>query len=157
MHFLLENMTNCLKTILQHLWQPLKLETAFYENFCIQLVVFAFCTNFQVKIKLYMVAAVGGCVVLFSSLLLAALLLHLRRRQEHKYLRQVPSYFVCHASPLLFLSQLFLVFCCYPLLVLCQQLLFIRIFFQLSVSSDTDGGAGERLIWRRDDNQVIFL
>jgi len=35
-----------------------------------------------VKIKLYMVAAVGGCVVLFSSLLLAALLLHLRRRQE---------------------------------------------------------------------------
>ena len=111
MHFLLENMTNCLETILQHLWQPLKLETAFYENFCIQLVVFAFCTNFQVKIKLYMVAAVGGCVVLFSSLLLAALLLHLRRRQEHKYLRQVPSYFVCHASPLLVLCQLFLLFC----------------------------------------------
>ena len=39
-----------------------------------------------------MVAAVGGCVVLFSSLLLAALLLHLRRRQEHKYLRQVLTF-----------------------------------------------------------------
>ena len=57
------------------------------------MISFGFCTHFgvfQVKIKLYMVAAVGGCVVLFSSLLLAALLLHLRRRQEHKYLRQVP-------------------------------------------------------------------
>ena len=62
---------------------------SFYRNFCI---LRWFCTlHFQVKIKLYMVAAVGGCVVLFSSLLLAALLLHLRRRQEHKYLRQVPS------------------------------------------------------------------
>ena len=59
----------------------------------------------QVKIKLYMVAAVGGCVVLFSSLLLAALLLHLRRRQEHKYLRQVlpnlshATYFVPSLQP----------------------------------------------------------
>ena len=28
-------MINCLETILQHLWQPLKLETAFTQNFCI--------------------------------------------------------------------------------------------------------------------------
>ena len=67
----------------------------------------------QVKIKLYMVAAVGGCVVLFSSLLLAALLLHLRRRQEHKYLRQVlPDLSFSHATylpcNLIFCLHLFL-------------------------------------------------
>lgn len=41
-----------------------------------------------VKIKLYMIAAVGGCVVLFFSLIMAACIFHLRRKQEHKYMRQ---------------------------------------------------------------------
>jgi len=41
-----------------------------------------------VKIKLYMIAAVGGCVVLFFSLVMAACIFHLRRKQEHKYMRQ---------------------------------------------------------------------
>ena len=67
---------------------------SFYTNFFYLQLLFI-----QVKIKLYMVAAVGGCVVLFSSLLLAALLLHLRRRQEHKYLRQVlPDLSFSHAT-----------------------------------------------------------
>ena len=46
MHFLLENMTNCLETILQHLWQPLKLETAFTET-SVSFVGFAFCISGQ--------------------------------------------------------------------------------------------------------------
>ena len=41
-----------------------------------------------VKIKLYMIAAVGGCVVLFFSLIMAGCIFHLRRKQEHKYMRQ---------------------------------------------------------------------
>ena len=41
-----------------------------------------------VKIKLYMITAVGGCVVLFFSLIMAACILYLRRKQEHKYMRQ---------------------------------------------------------------------
>ena len=35
-----------------------------------------------------MIAAVGGCVVLFFSLIVAACIFHLRRKQEHKYMRQ---------------------------------------------------------------------
>ena len=41
-----------------------------------------------VKIKLYMITAVGGCVVLFFSLIMAACIFFLRRKQEHKYMRQ---------------------------------------------------------------------
>ena len=58
-------------------------------EFCFWETLYIADTLLQVTIKLYMVAAVGGCVLLFSSLLLAAFLLHLRRRQAHKYLRQV--------------------------------------------------------------------
>ena len=41
-----------------------------------------------VRIKLYMIAAVGGCIVLFFSLIVAGGILHLRRKQGHKYRRQ---------------------------------------------------------------------
>ena len=53
----------------------------------------------QVKVKLYVLASVGGCLLLLSSFLLAAVLLHRRRRQEHKYLRQVHHSTTFRTSP----------------------------------------------------------